>query len=177
MHIQFVKMIFKIWNTSGKEFASERVTAVYIARIIYFIYSSLQRRAWLFMQVASNSCNSSGHQRFMGENVFKNELVKAFLRIPWPVIMQERHLCCPPYCFPWPRSAPLHFFHSRIATLVCRRRGRGSGVPESTPPGFCVFFGPGSGAGKKTFEKPYPELLFIFGSNRRLHGKQRGKRV
>jgi len=33
----------------GKEFASERVAAAYIARTIYFIYSSLQRCVWLFI--------------------------------------------------------------------------------------------------------------------------------
>jgi len=29
--------------------------------------------------------------------------------------MQDRYLCCPPI-FPRPRSAPPHFFYSRIAT-------------------------------------------------------------
>ena len=37
--------------------------------------------------------------------------------LQWKITMQERHLCCPPYFFPWPCSAP-HFFHSRIATVT-----------------------------------------------------------
>jgi len=28
----------------------------------------------LFIQVVTNSCNASGHQRFMRENFFKNEI-------------------------------------------------------------------------------------------------------
>jgi len=42
MYSQLVKFIYCItWNTSGKAFASERVAAAYIARTIFFIYSSL----------------------------------------------------------------------------------------------------------------------------------------
>ena len=67
--------LFKTWNTSGKEFASARVAAAYIARTIYFIYSSSQRCVCLFIQVVTNSCNYSGHQRFM-RNLFKNAVTK-----------------------------------------------------------------------------------------------------
>jgi len=37
--------------------------------------------------------------------------------LQWKITMQERHLCWPPYFFPWPRSVP-YFFHSRIATVT-----------------------------------------------------------
>ena len=57
-----------------QKFASERVVAAYIARTIYFIYSSVQRCAWLFKQVVTNSYNSSGDQRFMRDNFFKNDI-------------------------------------------------------------------------------------------------------
>ena len=74
---------FKMWNTSGKEFASERVAAAHIARIIYFICSSFRSCIWLFIQVVTNTVaasNSSRHQRFMREKFFKMKLVKTFLR-------------------------------------------------------------------------------------------------
>ena len=50
------------------------VAAAYIARTIYFIYSSLQKCVWLFIQVVTNSCRSHVHQRFMRESFFKNEI-------------------------------------------------------------------------------------------------------
>jgi len=52
------------------------------------------------------------------------------------------------------------------ATFSMVGGGRGSGVLESTPTGFCVFFG----SGVKTFENlcPDPKPLFIFGGSRSL---------
>jgi len=53
---------FKTWNNFGKEFASERVEAAYIARKIYFIYSCLKSCVWLLLvalPVTSTSCERS----------------------------------------------------------------------------------------------------------------------
>ena len=47
------------------------------------------------------------------------------------------------------------------------RGGTGSGVPESTPAGFCVFLSdPDPGPESKIWEKTDPESLFNFGSSR-----------
>jgi len=47
--------------------------------------------------------------------------------------------------------------------------GHGSGVPESTPEGFCIFLSdPDPDPESKIWEKPKPESLFNSGSSRSL---------
>ena len=60
--------------------------------------------------------------------------------------------------------------------IVYGRGGTGSGLPEWTPAGFCVFL---SDAESKIFEKPDPdaESLFYFGSSRSLRGHFLGKNM
>jgi len=52
----------------------KKVAAAYISRTISFIHSSLQNCFWLFIQVATNSCNPSHNQRFVPEKFFENEI-------------------------------------------------------------------------------------------------------
>jgi len=55
--------------------------------------------------------------------------------------------------------------------VVQIRGGTGSGLPESTPAGFCVFRSdPDPGPGSKIWEKPDQESIFNFGSSRSLCG-------
>jgi len=69
---------FKTLNNFGKEFASERVEAAYIARTDFFIYSySLLKNQRL---TVIGSCNSSRYERFMWEKFFKKEMVKPIPR-------------------------------------------------------------------------------------------------
>ena len=56
--------------------------------------------------------------------------------LQWKITMQERHLCWPPYFFPWPRSGRPQFFHSRIATGAKWLRR----APESTDNVTSTFF-------------------------------------
>jgi len=63
---------------------------------------------------------------------------------------------------------------------VTSRGGTGSGLPESTPAGFCVFLlDPNPDPESKICEKPdpEPESLFHFGSSRSLCGHLLGKNM
>jgi len=70
-HVHLV-MIIKTGNDFGKEFASERSEAAYIARTIFFIYS--YRLLKKLRLIVVGSCNSSRHERFLREKFFKNEI-------------------------------------------------------------------------------------------------------
>ena len=66
----------KTWKNFGKEFASERVEAAYIARTIFVIYSYLKSCVWLLLvtvtlPVTSGSCKT---------NFSKMKLLKTFPR-------------------------------------------------------------------------------------------------
>jgi len=73
---------FKRWTNFGKEFASEGVEAVYIARTIFIFYSYLKLRL-----VVSGSCNPSHRQRFMQRSFSKVKLLK---KIPRNSMTSER---------------------------------------------------------------------------------------
>ena len=54
------------------------------------------------------------------------------------ITMQERHLCWPPYFFPWPRSAPPSFFIRESPLISHRHHVQSSEQQGTTLPSFPV---------------------------------------
>jgi len=76
-------------------------------------------------------------------------------------------------CNSWAPSGGDHLFSCGAISgpphYLCIRGGTGSGLPESTPAGFCVFLSdPDADPESKICGKPDPESLFHFGSSRSL---------
>jgi len=74
-------------------------------------------------------------------------------------------------CFLFVVNNPIHALNHVVASYLDARGSHGSGVPESTPAGSCIFLSDPH-LESKICEKVDldPESLFNFSSSRSLHG-------